>query len=218
MTNIFRKIVRENKFRARYCVIIFGILLMVSISTESMGQNFEITPFASYRFGGSFEDSATGFGLDINDSEAYGVVLSINMTPETQIEFLYSHQSTEIEPKGLFSPTSLTGLDMDYYHLGGNYIWNPKKDLRPFIQASLGVTHLNPDRAGLESENRLSFGIGGGVKYFFTKHIGLRLDGRALATILGSSGAIFCSGGCTIRVEGTELWQFEGGLGLIFAF
>lgn len=191
---------------------------MVSISTESVGQNFEVTPFTGYRFGGSFEDSVTGFGLDINESETYGVVLGISMTPETQIEFLYSHQTTEIEPKGLFSPTSLTDLDVDYYHLGGSYIWNPKRDLRPFIQASLGVTHLNPDRAGLESEDRFSFGIGGGVKYFFTKHIGLRLDGRALATLLSSNSAIFCSGGCTIRVEGSALWQFEGNLGLIFAF
>ena len=218
MVKNFDKPIQNNDFRIKCFLIIFGILSILSVSTESVAQNFEVTPFAGYRFGGDFEDSVTGFGLDIDDSESYGLILGFNMSPETQLEFLYSHQSTKIEPKGLFSPTSLTDLDMDYYHLGGSYIWNPKKNLRPFIQASLGATHLNPDRAGLGSETRFSFGIGGGVKYFFTKHIGLRLDGKALATVLNSNSAIFCSGGCTVRIQGSTLWQFEGGLGVIFAF
>lgn len=218
MVKNFDKPIQNNDFRIKCFLIIFGILSILSVSTESVAQNFEVTPFAGYRFGGDFEDSVTGFGLDIDDSESYGLILGFNMSPETQIEFLYSHQSTKIEPKGLFSPTSLTDLDMDYYHLGGSYIWNPKKNLRPFIQASLGATHLNPDRAGLGSETRFSFGIGGGVKYFFTKHISLRLDGKALATVLNSNSAIFCSGGCTVRIQGSTLWQFEGGLGVIFAF
>ncbi len=57
-----------------------------------------------------------------------------------------------------------------------------------------------------------------GVKYFLTKQLSLRLDGRALGTLLNSNSAIFCSGGYTISVSGSTLWQFEGGLGLIFAF
>jgi len=218
MTSNIKKSFQYNNFRVRFCVIILGILSMVSVATESMGQQFEITPFVGYRFGGDFEDSGTGVGLDIQDSESYGIILGMDMSPETQIEFLYSHQATELKPAGLFSPTSITDLDVDYYHFGGTYIWNPKRDMRPFIQATLGVTHLSPDRAGLSSETRFSFGIGGGVKYFFTKHIGLRLDGRALGTLLNSNSAIFCSGGCTISVQGSTLWQFEGGLGVIFAF
>jgi len=218
MTKIFSKSIQYNDIRIRCFVIFLGVLSMVPISTESMAQNFEVTPFAGYRFGGDLEDSVTGFGLDINESETYGVVLGVNTSPETQFEIMYSHQSTDIRPKGLFSPTSLTKLDIDYYHLGGSYIWDPQKKLRPFIQASLGVARLNPDRAGLSSETKFSFGIGGGVKYFFTKHIGLRLDGRALGIVLNSDSAIFCSGGCTIRVQGSALWQFEGGLGIIFAF
>jgi opacity protein-like surface antigen len=218
MTNNFRKSIQYNNFRIKCCVVILGILSMVSVATESMGQQFEITPFAGYRFGGDFQDSSTGFGLDIDDSESYGVVLGFNTSPNTQVELMYSHQPTKLKPTGLFAPTSLTDLDVDYFHFGGTYIWDHKRDLRPFIQASVGVTHLDPNRASLSSENRFSFGIGGGVKYFFTKHLGLRLDGRALGTVLNSNSAIFCSGGCTISVQGSTLWQFEGSLGVIFAF
>ena len=216
--NNFRKLVQHNKVRIRCGAIILGMLSIVSVATESVAQNFELTPFVGYRFGGDFQDSVTGGGLDIDDSESYGIVLGMNMSPETQVEFLYSHQATKIKPTGLFSPTSLTDLNIDYYHLGGSYIWNPKRKMRPFIQASIGVAHFNPDRAGLGSETRFSFGIGGGVKYFLTKHIGLRLDGRALGTLLNSNSAVFCSGGCTINVQGSTLWQFEGNLGVIFAF
>ena len=167
--NYFRKLFQYNKVRIRCGTIILGMLSMVSIATESMAQNFELTPFVGYRFGGDFQDSGTGAGLDIGDSESYGMVLGMNMSSETQVEFLYSHQATEIKPTGLFSPASLTDLDIDYYHLGGSYIWNPKRKMRPFIQASVGVAHLNPDRADLGSETRFSFGIGGGVKYFLNE-------------------------------------------------
>ncbi len=63
MTNIFCNSFWNNNFRVRFCVIILGVLSMVSVATESMGQQFEITPFAGYRFGGDFEDSGTGVGL-----------------------------------------------------------------------------------------------------------------------------------------------------------
>ena len=59
MTSNIKKSFQYNNFRVRFCVIILGILSMVSVATESMGQQFEITPFVGYRFGGDFEDSGT---------------------------------------------------------------------------------------------------------------------------------------------------------------
>ena len=44
--------------------------------------------------------------------------------------------------------------------------------LRPFVFAGLGATFLSGD--DLESETKLSFGLGGGVKYFPWKRIGVR--------------------------------------------
>jgi hypothetical protein len=218
MPHISCKSFWNSNFSVRFCAIFLGILSVVSITTESMAQKIEVTPFIGYRFGGGLEDSVTGATLDIKDSESYGLILGYRTSRETTIELLFSRQSTDLIAKGLFSPTSLTDLDINYIHLGGSYVWYPKRKLRPFIQASLGATHLNPGRADLASETRFSFGIGGGAKYFFTKNIGLRLDGRALGTLVDSDSAIFCSGGCTIRVSGSTLWQFEGTLGLIFAF
>lgn len=218
MTNTFCKSIWNNKLRAKICGTVLGILSMVSIATEAMGQTFEVTPFVGYRFGGNLQDSVTGITLDIQDSVSYGGVLSYRMSSQTTVDLLYSHQSTELKAKGPVSSTSLTDLSMDYIHFGGSYVWYPKRKVRPFIQASLGATLLNPDRADLSSETRFSFGIGGGVKYFFTKNIGLRLDGRALGTLVDNNSSIFCSGGCTIRMEGSALWQFEGNLGIVFAF
>jgi opacity protein-like surface antigen len=217
-TNSLGKSFWNNNFRVKLCIIFLGFFSMVSTATESFAQTIEVTPFVGYSFGGSLQDSVTGTKLDIKDSESYGGILAYRTSRETTIELLYSHQSTELRAKGPVSTTSLTDLDMDYIHFGGSYVWYPKRKLRPFIQASLGATLLNPQRADLDSETRFSFGIGGGAKYFFTKNIGLRLDGRALGTLIDNDSAIFCSGGCTIRVSGSTLWQFEGTLGLIFAF
>lgn len=192
---------------------------MVSVSSESMVQDFEVTPFVGYRAGGTLGDSLTGFGLDIKNSESYGVVLGYRTSLHTMVEILaFNHQSTALRPKGLFSQPSIIDLNVDYYHLGGTYIWRPEKRLRPFLQASLGATLFSPDRADLESEFNFSFGLGGGIKFFIIKHIGLRLDARALGTVQDKDSPFFCSSGCTTKTQGNILWQYQGSLGIIFAF
>ena len=68
------------------------------------------------------------------------------------------------------------------YHLG-----NRDSRLRPFLLAGLGATFFRAD--DLESETKLSFGLGGGIKYFASNNIGVRGHFRYKPTLLDDEEA-----------------------------
>jgi len=179
----------------------------------------EITPFYGYRFGGEFEDTDTGTHLKFRDSSCWGGVLDARLTEATQVEFYFSRQETELkQDEGLFASTTFFDLDVDYYHLGGTYAI-PYGPWQPFVVGTVGATHLAPDAPDTDSLTRFSFGLGGGVRLFPTKHLGLYFAGRGLFTSLGSDVAFRSeSGAATVRIDSDGFWQVELQAGLVFAF
>ena len=61
---------------------------------------------------------------------------------------------------------------------------------------------------------------GGGVKLFPSSHVGLRLDGRVIATFVDASGNAFaCTpGACLIALHVNVAWQAEFSAGVVFKF
>ena len=59
--------------------------------------------------------------------------------------------------------------------------------LRPFVLAGLGATFLSADE--LQSETKLSLAVGGGVKYFPWKTIGVRGHFQYKPTLLNDEDA-----------------------------
>jgi hypothetical protein len=176
-------------------------------------RGFEITPFAGFRFGGSFEDNTTGTDFKVGETGSFGLILGLRDTPETHYELFYSFQRTELRGSGTFGGAPLFDLDIHYLHLGGTYEFPGEKKVVPFISGGLGVTFLIPTGAGLDSSTNFSLSLGGGAKIPVTGKAGLRFEGRGYMTILPDSTEVFCvsSGGaaCAIRVTGDVLWQFE---------
>jgi len=72
------------------------------------------------------------------------------------------------------------------YHFG-----NRETKLRPFVFGGMGATFFSAD--DLESETKFSFGLGGGVKYFPWKSIGVRASFRYAPTTLNDDETVaFC--------------------------
>jgi hypothetical protein len=200
--------------------MLFTWFLAVSISApaEADALSLEVTPSIGYRLGGEFEDETSGETVDLDEAPSYGLILSLNLDEQSQIELFWSHQETSLEDDALFSGATLLDLDVDYIHFGGTYIVDGEL-VRPFVVASMGVTHMNPEQAGFDSETRFSAALGGGIRLFFTRHIGLRIEGRGFATFIDSDSAVFCRDfTCAIHVKGNMLWQFGAQVGLIMAF
>ena len=191
----------------------FAALLVLIPAAAQAERGFEITPFAGFRFGGTFEDNTTGTDFKVGESGSFGLILGLRDTPETHYELFYSFQMTELRGSGTFGGAPLFDLDIHYLHLGGTYEFPGEKKVVPFISGGLGVTFLVPTGAGLDSSTNFSLSLGGGAKIPVTGKVGLRFEGRGYMTILPDSTEVFCvsSGGaaCAIRVTGDVLWQFE---------
>lgn len=180
----------------------------------------EITPYAGYTIGGSFEDNTTGTTLDVKEGGNFGLVLGLPDTPETQYELFYGFQRTKVTGGGTFGGGTLFDLDIHYLHLGGTYMFAGDKVL-PFISGGLGATHFVPQGSGLNQKSYFSLSLGGGVKIPISGHVGLRFEGRGFLTILPDTTEIFCvsSGGaaCNVKVQGDVLGQLLLMAGITFS-
>lgn len=188
------------------------------VAPVARAQQFELTPFAGYSVGGTF-DSTEG-DAEIQPDLDYGLTMSWRVRPDGLIELLYSRQETTLEIDR-FRGTETIDFDVELFHFGGLWEIGNRERSHPFLALSVGGTHFSPPT--LSDEWAFSAGISGGLKHWFSEHFGLRLEGRGLATLGLRSGGIFCGagaggGGCAVSASGDALFQIQGNVGLIFGF
>ena len=162
---------------------------------------------------------ATGADFELDETSTRGFIIGIFVDENSLVEIVYSHQETRLEEdEGLFSSAPLFDLDVDYFHIGGIYQLDGKR-ARPFFAATLGVTRLDPEQGGFDSETGFSLAMGGGVKIQVHEHVGFRFEGRGYFTFLDTGGELFCSDGqCFVRVESSGMWQADFSVGLVLSF
>lgn len=202
--------------------LLAGAAAMAEESAPQKIYRFQITPFAGYRVGGTFEDELSEAKLDLDDGGSYGLVLNMRESPNTEWELGYSHQSASVDTAGVSTSGGKLDLDVDYLQFGGTYI-GPHELARPFLVATVGLAHFDPDASALDSETYFAFSIGGGVKLWPANRFGLRLEGRFYGTVLDSESKIFCTSssegsGCLISTKAEVLWQWEMMVGAIMRF
>lgn len=189
-------------------------------TSEPVG--WELAPFAGFRFGGDFSvateaelNAQVDGSVDVDNAPAYGFVLEFPSGHQTQWQIMYSHQSTEFDLQTPELAITHADIDIDYLHFGGTFVMDGDR-VRPYVGVGFGVSQFRPDADGFDDETEFSIGFMGGYKIRMTKRFGLRLDFRALGTVVDSDSRIFCSGGCIVRWNGSMFWQYEATLGLNF--
>lgn len=145
---------------------------------------FEITPFGGTKFGGNIQlpqgSSNSVDYLPITSSVDYGVEGDYSIWPNFQAEFQWDHQPTNVNEHLIAtnSQAFLTSADIDMFQWDVAYNFkSPDAKLKPFFAVGLGFTHWRPSSV-LPLSNTFSYNLGGGIKYFFTDHVGLRVDVR----------------------------------------
>jgi len=180
-------------------------------------QATDIVPFVGLRFGGDVgTQQGTGAvgptSVTIDSSVSYGGVIDIPLSQPRSVELYYSRQPTKL------SGNSATGdVTMSVLHLGlVDTLPSADQQLSWLLIGTVGATQLSA-RDG--SETRPSIGLGGGVEWMATEHIGLRGDLRALLTFTGSGGgSVGCGGGCSVTFHGSLLAQGEVSVGVVARF
>ena len=203
---------------------IFTLLFLTS--SLARADAFDITPFVGARAGGelnNIDSNNQPVDLEVDDGDlSFGFIFAIPVYQELRIEFLYSHQETQLEAdSGFLSPSSkFSDIDIDYYHIGASWEW-VYQNIRPFIVTSIGATQFDPDEPLLDDDTRFSYSLGGGVKLFIQKNLAVHLGGRFFSTYIEDQKHLHCNNNNTFCFESDEdeyLDQFEATLGLTFRF
>jgi hypothetical protein len=203
------------------CALVFAFSTAEAQQEDSW---FEITPFAGYRFGGSFELEDVPESYDFKDSSSFGLILNFPHRQNTRWEILYSQQSTEAEFSGTTPNDPTIDLDLHVLQLGGTYQFEGQgRSMVPYLAATLGATHARVSSSGSESDTFWSGSIGVGMLFSPNSRVGLRLEARAYGTFTNSSTDLLCQSGpeggaCAIRVKGDLITQIETFAGVVFRF
>lgn len=184
---------------------LLGILLCAGVSARAQGK-FEVSPFVGYETSGSYPVSLYSNSnitipnpidrLRVNDALSYGGFLDYNLSENFQVEFMWDRNNTSYSARTAFTDTYFKAYtsNIDQYQFGGNYTFlNSSHRFRPYAAFSVGFTHDsngqgNPDRT------EFSYSVGGGAKYYLSRHFGLRGDLRYLPTYGSSSYGLYCTG------------------------
>jgi hypothetical protein len=202
--------------RARTIVTLVAAFLIGEVS-PLLAQGFELTPFAAYRFGGDLFEVVAGQPLDIDGAPAVGVMFDVPLSDGFHVEGLLSHQEAVVwAPLQPLGPSVRWRIAIDHWQAGGLQEFGNER-VRPFTTGMLGLTRYAADA---DSEVRLSFGAGGGVKWFPVAHVGARIDGRVFATLIDADGTrLACrEGACLVGLHLNLAWQAEFSAGVFVRF
>ena len=199
------------------------MLIMAPVRAAETEFRFQLTPFAGYRFGGTFEDQDTETDYDLENSPSYGLILNFPSRGNTEWEIYYSKQSTEVDVAGFVPSEDALDMDVEYLQVGGTYLFEQSTNTLPYFVATAGISRMEPSGANTKSDTFFSASVGGGWKYFPASRVGLRLDGRFIGTFVDSNSRIFCQSGpaggeCAVSTSGKLLFQFELQAGVVFRF
>lgn len=203
-----------------------ALLLSLFAAPGAFAQHeFEITPFGGYKFGGKIQlpSDPTFDYLPIKSSVDYGLEADYSIWPNFQAEFQFNHQPTDIDGHLIATGSSvfLTSADINMYQFDFAYNFKPTDaKLKPFFDAGVGWTQWKPGNQ-LPVSRTFSYNIGGGVKYFFSSHVGLRLDVRWSPSRTTTQNQPYCdpySGFCGVIPVASHAQQGQINAGLIFRF
>ncbi len=206
--------------------LLIAALLWICYSTPAAAQvepqKFEITPYAAYRLGGSFDEKDGDGRVELNDSNAMGLIFNVKAHYNGQYELIYARQSTDADTRGFLANDPTIDMDIEYFQIGGTYLFDGD-NTRPFIAMTFGMSRFDPGLNDSDSENFFSASFGGGIQLNANKRLGVRLEARVFTTFLDDDTDIFCrsidgAGACLIQVDGTLLSQWEARAGLVFRF
>jgi hypothetical protein len=227
----------------KLCWLALALLLLAGAALAQESGRFEISPFAGYKTSGSYPVVST-FGtpgsfipvgttsastidqLRVNGDLSFGGFFDYSVLEHLQLEFMYTRNQTTYSQHdfvtGLYTEAFDSNIDQYQWgvlvpFLGSGYFRERK--FVPYFAGGLGFIHESNDN-GNPNRNAFAFNLGGGAKYFLTRHFGVRGDLRYMPNYANSTPGYACNffGNCFhVRSYNYEnRGNFSGGV--IFRF
>lgn len=208
---------------ARVGLIVLGLAhaLGLALAAPAARADAGLVVMAGLRAGSGFESANGGSeDLRLRSGAAGSLAFEWRLDESRHVQLLVSHQRTRLA----LGPAAAPGtgdrmpLQVSHLHVGGvNYFEGPA-GAGPYVIGGLGVTQMTPNLPGTSSRTRASLNVGFGHEWALARSLSLRAELRAYVVAIGSEGAFFCSGGCTVAIRADTLTQAEAAVGLRLAF
>ena len=208
-------------------VFLLGIAAGAGAAQQQPSRDNAFTVYAAYRDGGSFTDITSGSRLPIEASGAWAASLDLGLDPRagTQLQILVSRQKSDVDARLATQPMlpiaplpAKFPLTVTYAHVGGTAFLDKKIGQGAYLAGGIGATLFEPDLNGLANELRPSISLAIGYQLPLGERLALRFEARGYATLVNSSSALFCSGGCVISIKGETVTQGDVQVGLSFRY
>ena len=190
------------------CRISVVLALMFSLSPLALAQDFvmEVTPFFSYTFseGTNVNIADIPSGVTVNritpkSGVGWGFQADVLASEVFAMWFQFASQSSKME-LGIVGGQKVEITDMKVRNYHGIFTLNLGEEdatAKPFIFGGLVATQYSPDDIqgnSVDSRTRFSTTWGGGVKWYGTDHLGVRMTARWTPTYINTDPAgYWCS-------------------------
>jgi hypothetical protein len=212
-------------------LVFIGMLLIALPSALSAQEQpepkqlrFDFAPFIGYRTSMSVpvEPHVTGTNprvvLDANPS--YGVSFGVRLKNEDDlVEVRWARQDSYVRTEDITPQPPRQRVILDQFHgdFSHEYLVEDWASwARPFVLASVGATHVSSSTN--INFTRFSFGIGGGVRFYASRHLGFKIQAEWLPVVVDPHVAFICGPGCIVHVGGALSSQGEVLVGPILRF
>ena len=213
-------------------VLVFVVMLLFALPSALSAQQqpeqkplrFDFTPFIGYRTGMSFpvEPHVTGTNprVVLDASPSYGVSVGMRLKNEDDlVEIRWARQDSYVHTEEITPQLPRQRVILDQFH-GDFSHETPIEDwvswARPFVLASVGATHVSS--VTNVSFTRFSFGIGGGIRFYASRHLAFKVQAEWLPVYVDPNVAFICGSGCIVHAGGNASSQGEVFVGTILRF
>jgi opacity protein-like surface antigen len=167
------------------------------LSSAARSATYELVPKIGYQLNAPRTVSGPDTTLRLDNEPVVGLSLGYLTQEDGELEFSWTRSNSPAHiDQASGAPARRFDVDMDQLHFNGLYMLKDG-NLQPFVLVGLGLTHYSV--SGNHSDNtKFSFAAGGGAKWLWNDHIGLRFDGLWTPTLAPDGADFFCdpNGNC----------------------
>jgi len=190
------------------------LLLAVGGPLIAWAQHAEITPFGGYVFPARWY--AGSGSLYFNGNAQYGGIASLGISRVVDISFIYNRIDTKVSPDIVGYTLGETGVSENYYLLGVTKNFRINDILSPFASMNIGGVYMDPKSSAYYSYWFFAVGFDAGVKVYFSKVVGLRLQAQLMMPVQSGGFTFYFSpggSGSSVYLNSTLVdFGFTGGL------
>jgi hypothetical protein len=216
----------RNDVIGALCAFGSALLLMGSAVAQDTAPpqalRFDVGALVGYRTSISFptQSGSSNPRVVLDASPSYGATFGVRLDEQNLVAFRWTRQDTRAHLDNAAPGFAAPRATLDQFHgdFTHEYVldsWGPWA--RPFVIGSVGATRA-ADGAH-SSFTRFSFGLGGGIKIFASRHWGFQFQGEWLPIWVDPEvEAFICGGGCVVRLGGSLSSQGQFSAGPLLRF